>query len=142
MKHRASEAVVAARARLERAIWKDAVDFVMCPTEKQWRKIEALITHTHERGKFLDEHLGICHECNRIYLKRKHGAGRSRFCSRACGQKAYRERKKMWELMQAAADGTVVLLKDRIIVYNQDGTIRLSKHTVEEVKEGVIDAES
>jgi len=131
MKHRASEAVVAARARLEREIWKDAVDFVMCPTEKQWRKIEALITHTHERGKFLDEHLGICHECNRIYLKRKHGT-KSRYCSRACGQKAWRERKKMQEKIEAEADGTVVLLEDRVIVYNQDGTIRLSKRTVGE----------
>jgi len=135
MKYKVSEAVIAARARLQHEIWKDAVEFVMYPTEKQWRKIETIITHAHGRVKFLEDHLGVCHQCNRIYLKRKHGAGRSRFCSRSCGQKAYRERKKMWELMQAAADGTVVLLKDRIIVYNQDGTIRLSKHTVEEVKE-------
>jgi len=38
-------------------------------------------------------HLGICRQCAKLYLKPKHGA-KSRYCSRACGQKAYRERKK------------------------------------------------
>jgi len=38
-------------------------------------------------------HLGICRHCAKLYLKPKHGA-KSRYCSRACGQKAYRERKK------------------------------------------------
>jgi len=37
--------------------------------------------------------LGVCHQCGKAYLKPKHGA-KMRYCSRACGQKAYRERER------------------------------------------------
>ena len=38
-------------------------------------------------------HLGVCRQCGNVYLKPKHGQ-KQRYCSRACSQKAYRERKK------------------------------------------------
>lgn len=41
-------------------------------------------------------HLGVCRQCGKLYLKPKHGQ-KSRYCSHACGQKAYRERKKKEE---------------------------------------------
>ena len=41
-------------------------------------------------------HLGVCRQCSKVYLKPKHGQ-KMRYCSRACGQKAYRERKKKAE---------------------------------------------
>jgi len=37
-------------------------------------------------------HLGVCRHCGDVYLKPKHGR-KQRYCSRACQQKAYRERK-------------------------------------------------
>jgi len=36
--------------------------------------------------------LGVCRHCGDVYLKPKHGR-KQRYCSRACQQKAYRERK-------------------------------------------------
>ena len=38
-------------------------------------------------------HLGVCRQCDNVYLKPKHGQ-KMRYCSHACAQKAYRERKK------------------------------------------------
>ena len=40
--------------------------------------------------EFLGQHLGVCRQCDKVYLKPKYGAD-SRYCSRACTQKAYRE---------------------------------------------------
>jgi len=37
-------------------------------------------------------HLGVCRSCGAVYLKPKHGR-KQRYCSRACQQRAYRERK-------------------------------------------------
>ena len=42
--------------------------------------------------EYLGQHLGVCRQCDKVYLKPKYGAD-SRYCSRACTQKAYRERK-------------------------------------------------
>ena len=46
--------------------------------------------------EYLGQHLGVCRQCNKVYLKPKHGAD-SRYCSGACSQKAYRERKTKTE---------------------------------------------
>jgi hypothetical protein len=43
--------------------------------------------------EFLGQHLGVCRQCDKVYLKPIHGAD-SMYCSGACAQKAYRERKK------------------------------------------------
>ena len=40
-----------------------------------------------------DFHLGVCRQCGKVYLKPKFG-GKSLYCSKACTQKAYRERKQ------------------------------------------------
>ncbi len=37
--------------------------------------------------------LGVCRQCSRVYVKAKHGR-KTRYCSGACRQKAYRERQK------------------------------------------------
>ena len=37
-------------------------------------------------------HLGICRQCEQVYLTPRHGQ-KQRYCSRACQQKAYRVRK-------------------------------------------------
>ena len=42
-------------------------------------------------------HLGVCRQCNMVHLKPKHGQ-KMRYCSAACRQKAYRERKKETEV--------------------------------------------
>ena len=42
-------------------------------------------------------HLGVCRQCNTVHLKPKHGQ-KMRYCSAACRQKAYRERKKETEV--------------------------------------------
>jgi len=51
-----------------------------------------------------DIKLGICHQCERVYVKRKHGA-QSIYCSKSCKQKAYRARKKMEEVSMNEAKG-------------------------------------
>jgi len=38
-------------------------------------------------------HLGVCRQCSRVYVKPKHGR-KTRYCSGACRQKAYRARQK------------------------------------------------
>jgi len=42
-------------------------------------------------------HLGACRQCNKVHVKPKHGQ-KTRYCSAACRQKAYRERKKESEV--------------------------------------------
>ena len=42
-------------------------------------------------------HLGVCRQCRKAYVKPKHGQ-KTRYCSPACRQKAYRERKKETEV--------------------------------------------
>jgi len=90
------EAIVWARVILEREIWKDAVRFVMYPTEKQWRRIESVVAYTKHRTRFVEGHLGVCLQCEKVYLKPKYGAD-ARYCCPACTQKAYRERKALKE---------------------------------------------
>ena len=38
-------------------------------------------------------HLGVCRQCGTVYLKAKHGR-KTRYCSSACRQRAFRERHK------------------------------------------------
>lgn len=45
-------------------------------------------------GRYKDlVEIGVCRVCDKVYLKPKHGR-KQRYCSRACQQKAYRERAK------------------------------------------------
>jgi hypothetical protein len=53
--------------------------------------VDDFFEYVERTSEFLN--LGVCHQCGKVYLKTKQGA-KMLYCSRACGQKAYRERQR------------------------------------------------
>lgn len=71
------------RGRFRRLPLRLTGDRLFGPTELL---LDGFFDYVERTREFLN--LGVCHHCGKVYLKTKQGA-KMRYCSRACGQKAY-----------------------------------------------------